>query len=747
VGSGYTISGNTIGFANASGTGTTNLVGNSVALTGTFPGSWSTTGTANGTKLIAINCSFTAAGSVSNIQGNTVAGIALFTSSTTSTANGILCGIQLLSGNANIGTTSPNTFGASSGQNSLYTASTGTGGTIVGIYTTSANTVNIQNNIFGAIDAVGTTTSASGGFTGIDVAGSGNYSITGNLIGNTTAGNIRTGYSATSGNLSNTGTMASSSGASSIVGIRSAATGNTLNISSNTLKGFITSGTATTVTGIISSGAMTGTTPSASINSNLLGTAEVGWINYLSANSGPLAGISLSNTIATTHSVQNNDLRGIIHAVAGSQTHTYITLTGATAASNVASISGNTFTNLNVNTTGSVVFIFHGYSIAATGRLTISNNSIVTGFNRASAGSVTITNSDGSSVAGSVNNYLDNNFSNITVTGTSAITGFNNIDGGAGSAKTVTGNTFTNWTGGSGAINVMSFTCWCGTSGLSNNTISDITGQSTVTGINIGASSNNATSVAISSNTLNNLASSGAGGNVTGITCNNTSPNISISENTISNLSATGTSATLTGIAVTGANSTSVFQNTIYAFSGTSATAPIANGISVSAGTTVNVYKNKIYDLQESGAITAGVVNGLLFSGGTTVTAYNGSKSGRCNPGHLHYLRSQFGHLSCLPQYGQASGHLFRDKLWYQRHLPHCQFYSYHLCPESTQQHCGQFLHSKWYREDCSLSSFRYDVNQLCLHIQQQFVLCGNPLIQQPDFQRWNKLRPDTGNI
>src|SRR5437762_11396818 len=39
TGSGYTITGNTIGFANAGGTGTTNLIGNSVTLAG-FPGSY-----------------------------------------------------------------------------------------------------------------------------------------------------------------------------------------------------------------------------------------------------------------------------------------------------------------------------------------------------------------------------------------------------------------------------------------------------------------------------------------------------------------------------------------------------------------------------------------------------------------------------------------------------------------------------------------------------------------------------------
>src|SRR5207237_4391322 len=88
TGSGYTISGNTIGFANASGTGTTNIVGNSVALTGTFPSSYTTTGTAIATRYIAINAAFTACGAASNIQGNTIAGFAMYSSSGASTTYG-----------------------------------------------------------------------------------------------------------------------------------------------------------------------------------------------------------------------------------------------------------------------------------------------------------------------------------------------------------------------------------------------------------------------------------------------------------------------------------------------------------------------------------------------------------------------------------------------------------------------------------------------------------------------------------
>ena len=79
VGAGYTISGNVIGFANSAGTGTTNTIGNSVALPG-FPASYAVAGTANATLYRGINAAFTAAGAVSNIQGNTIAGHAIYTS-------------------------------------------------------------------------------------------------------------------------------------------------------------------------------------------------------------------------------------------------------------------------------------------------------------------------------------------------------------------------------------------------------------------------------------------------------------------------------------------------------------------------------------------------------------------------------------------------------------------------------------------------------------------------------------------
>jgi hypothetical protein len=629
-GGGYTITGNTIGYANASGTGTTNLLGNSLLLAG-FPSSYATAGTATATRYTGMTLGFTAGAAVSNIQGNTIAGFALFTSSGASTTNGIWAGINVTSGNANIGTTTANTIGATTGNSSVYAACTTTGGQVVGIYATSTGTVTIQNNTIGAIDAMGTTATISGGFTGIDTAGTaGVFNISNNTIGNTTTDNIRTGFTATP--LSNSsGVLASTTGATAIaLGIRSTASGNTLVVSNNTIRGIAVSGTSTAVTGIITSGSMAGTTPSVNVSTNSIGTSALGFVRYVFANSGTLTGLSVTNTLATTHNITNNDFQGITHAVAGTHSQTYINLTGATVANNIATVSGNTFTNLNVNTTGSVTFISHSYSVAATGTQNITNNNIVTAFNKSSAGGgITGFTSNGSSATGAISTITNNNFSNITTTGATAITGINNTDGSSsGATRTVTGNTFNNWTTGAGAITGMNFGFFGGTSSLSNNTVTNLTGQSTITGITIGASGNLANPLNIANNTITGLSSTGTGGSVTGLTCANTSPVVNINANTINTLSSSGASSTVLGLAVTGATLTNAFQNTIHTLSGSGATSPLVHGMQVSGGTTVNMYRNKIYGLSQSGAITSALltvnpVKGILLSGGTTVSTYN----------------------------------------------------------------------------------------------------------------------------
>ncbi len=484
--------------------------------------------------------------------------------------------------------------------NTLTSASVTPATTFRGIvqdYTATAPTGTFTNTISNNTVTM-TSAATSGTFTVINTV-SGNNMMTVNITNNTILNCAISGVASSS-----TMTCILNSGAI-----------NTLNINNNIIRGNTSTATTGGFTGASNTGSVTTTI---NMNNNQVGNASGNAITFSAANSGAVLGINCSGGASTcTTTIQSNDVRGITHTVAGSSAHSYIVSTGTPLSNTVVS---NTFTNLNVNTTGAVLFINHGYTIPSTGQMIINNNSIVTAYNRTGAsGSVTLTTTNSTSGTGSVNNYTNNNFSNITVAGTTSLTGFNNTDGGTGSTKTITGNTFNNWTAITGAINTMNFTYWNGVSSLSNNTITNITGQSQVTGITMGSAANNATSIAVNSNTLTNLSST-AFGTVIGITCSNTSTLINISENTISTLSATG-SASVYGINLSGATTTNIFKNKIYDLSGSNAASGVS-GIRVAGGSTINVYNNLIGDLRTPAANSTLPLIGLNIQGGSVVNAY-----------------------------------------------------------------------------------------------------------------------------
>ncbi|OYU96730.1 MAG: hypothetical protein CFE21_00130 [Bacteroidetes bacterium B1(2017)] len=348
--------------------------------------------------------------------------------------------------------------------------------------------------------------------------------------------------------------------------------------------------------------------------------------NSISARSAVTAGVLQGITVETTTgntttslSINSNDFSTFGHTVAASGAITFIS---DAMANLTTTISSNTFTNMSVNTTGAVVFIGHTFSIPTTGSLVMNSNSIVTGFTRTSAGSTTLTTCNSTSGTGAICNYTNNNFSNITLTGSSTTIGFNNTDGGTGSTKTITGNTFNNWSGTTSTINCMNFTYWNGVSSLSNNTITNITGQSTITGVTIGATANNATSIAVSGNTINNLSSTGTGGSVTGISSSNTSTLINFYSNTIHTLSSTSTSGTITGISILGGGTTiNIYKNKIYNLSGNQA-GTLINGISVTSGTLFNIYNNIIGDLKATAATGLEAIKGINFTATATANLY-----------------------------------------------------------------------------------------------------------------------------
>ncbi len=514
-----------------------------------------------------------------------------------------------------------------------YTIASPTTGTIT--TTINNNTITVTNN------STGTTT---GTVTGISNAGltpllsSATMSLNNNTIQNciiggstaTTAGFRGVINASLPGTLNITGnsvlnnSMASTAATTAqFWGVGNTGAAGTINLNNNIVRGTVINTNSTfsgAFFGVVNAGAVV---TAININNNQIGNSSGGALTFNLAT-GTLAGVLPINnqggasTAALT--MTGNDIRGIVHSVAGSAGHTYISNSTATLSQN---ISNNTFTNLNVNTTGSVTFISNSVTAPATGSKTINGNSIVTAFNKGGAGGTVTLYSDGgssTSTAGIQNN--NNNFSNITVNGATTIAGWSNTDGtGATPTKTITGNIFNNWTGGTSPITGL-YTSYGNSGSITGNTITNITGQGAITGLSVG-SSGTVSALNLSSNTVTGLSSTGTGGAVTGISnAISSTAQAVISLNTVNTLSSTSTTATVAGI--TTSASANIFQNTINTLSSVGTTSGVTNGIMVTGGTSVSVYRNKIFDLATTGAFTtAPGVNGILVSAGTTVNTYN----------------------------------------------------------------------------------------------------------------------------
>jgi hypothetical protein len=300
---------------------------------------------------------------------------------------------------------------------------------------------------------------------------------------------------------------------------------------------------------------------------------------------GQVQGIIVESTTGnstTSLAIDNNNFTALNHTVATSGTITGI----SSAMTNLnLSVSGNTFTNISTNTTGSFTFITASYTMPANGTQTVSSNSIVTGFNKSGVGgSVAIFLQNGSSPATASFVGNNNNFSNITVAGSTTISGFSNTDGGS-PTKTITGNTFSNWVGGTGAITGLAVS-FSSSSDISNNTVSNISSGGAITGITTGSGTDT-----FVGNTVHTLASTGA--------------------------------SAVTGMAVTGGTTKNLRRNQIYNLEANNASGTV-NGILVSSGTTVNLINNIVGDLRAPLANAANPVVGINLTGGTTLTAsYN----------------------------------------------------------------------------------------------------------------------------
>ena len=449
-----------------------------------------------------------------------------------------------------------------------------------------------------AIGSLATTTSGVCTLNGIYNLATGGITISGNTIQNVssygTAASVLNGIlnSGASGAVSisnNSIIAANNTGTGALGGISNTAIATTLAITGNKVRNLTKSVAGGAVTAIANSGAVLS---QITIENNQLGNSAGGLINYAVANSGTLTGISNSGGSANCAlSIQNNDLTGITYTVAGSNIHTYIINSAATLSQ---TINGNTFTALNVNTTGAITFISNSVIMPVNGVQNVNNNSIVTSFTRtAASGAITLfTSAAATNNSNVVVNNNNNNFSNITLNGTATISGWINTDAGTGLVnKTMSGNTFENWNGGTGTLTAMS--------------------------VNITSTAN-----ATTNNTIRNISSSGA---INGITTG--AGNDKIYANTIISLNSAGSTTVVNGITITDGTVKNIYQNTIYGLQANNITTGSISGIGLSGGSSVAVYQNKIYDItSSSSSLTTGTVNGILVSGAIAdqvATIYN----------------------------------------------------------------------------------------------------------------------------
>ena len=335
-GDGHTISANYIGGSSASASGTWTITQASTSRTN-FYGINLAVGTTTATS----------------VQGNIIKNISW----------GFYAGMDYFSfinssaGKVNIGTTTGNQIGATTGTSSiqLVRTNTSTVPNIYGIQVASVSTANIQNNIIGAI----ITSNVSGvgyDFHGIVSSGAaGIFTINSNVIGSTTtSSSITIGGSSTA------------AGVCRFYGIENTATGLTT-INSNTVRNCSVYGTgASLINGVVNSGSATGSSISlnsfVSLSNVTAGSNSTACIAGIINTAAPAIDIS-SNTISTI-TCNNGNFEGIYDNVAASGTHTLT--------SNI--IGGSASNDILVASTATPSS--EGISIGSTGTYTITSNTI-----------------------------------------------------------------------------------------------------------------------------------------------------------------------------------------------------------------------------------------------------------------------------------------------------------------------------------------------------------------------------------
>ncbi|MEI6435493.1 MAG: hypothetical protein WCP32_11655, partial [Bacteroidota bacterium] len=289
------------------------------------------------------------------IQGNILQNIAW-----SSTVNSTMKGITINSaGNCNIGTTTGNTIGSATGNNSIVLTN-GEQAEFMGISLAGSGTTDCANNIIGAIQTANTNSLYANNFKGIYISSSATTSVRNNIIGSTDAG--------TSNSIN--ASSASSSNNQFVVGIESnPSNGTNVTISGNTISKMVN---ATTNNYGLTSGIRlirgTNTVTNNSVHDLVVGNCY---------NEVDNAGICLNFAATTAQTITGNTIYNISNPNSGfTKGIIGIFYSGGTIASTV---SGNFIHSISVNASSDGASIY-GIKIAE-GTTTYSNNIISLGGN------------------------------------------------------------------------------------------------------------------------------------------------------------------------------------------------------------------------------------------------------------------------------------------------------------------------------------------------------------------------------
>jgi len=385
--------------------------------------------------------------------------------------------------------------------------------------------------------------------------------------------------------ITNCAVTGAAASAASFSGITNTSICGVLNINNNIIRGLNTTATSGNLFGIQNSANIRSII---NLKDNKIGDATADAYTMSRASSAGVYGIYNNggfNTALLT--MTGNDIRGINHLLPGSGLHSYFqngTHTGS------VNISNNTFSNLNVNTTGTIQMIIDAAlnHFAGSTRI-INNNSVVTGFVKSLGGGSVIFYAAPLGNANTTVTEINsgNNFSNMTFTGTTAITGWLSTDGNplGGSRKTVTNNTFSNITGFGGGATILTVSnsdnLYNGNN-VSGNVIRNISGAGTVIGIRSTSQNQNFFDNVIDSltgvstiginltdgdeqNIYRNKLNAIIGQVSYGIKIENSGAAYNVYNNLIGNIIASGTPfGDCYGIDISAGNPVNVFYNTIY---------------------------------------------------------------------------------------------------------------------------------------------------------------------------------------